>query len=235
MRFAIKKTLILFLVALTATGYGQDDNSDRKLTVDVGADLVSSYVWRGMYQAGVSFQPELSLSVYGFTIGAWGSAGFPEFAKELDFYFSYQFERFKVGISDYWWSGEGTSYFKNSGSHHIEANLGYTISEQFPLSLEVNTFLTGEEDKNDSGGNNFSTYISASFPFSINSMDFETGIGVSPWKGMYGSCNKLNVVAITARATKNLQLSYNYTLPVFVELTFSPSQDNAFFVFGIQF
>lgn len=233
MKVIIKIATVLSLLSLSSALYGQDENDYRKLTVDVGADLVSAFVWRGMYQAGVSFQPSLSLSAYGLTIGTWGSTVFSTFSKELDFYLSYQIKGFAVGIADYWWNGEGTSYFRNRGSHHLEFNLGYTFSEKFPLSLEINTMLAGDEDKDDFGRKYYSTYISASCPFSVRNVDCELGFGVAPWKGMYS--DKFDVAAISAKVSKNLQLSHNYALPVFVELVFSPAQDNAFLVFGVRF
>lgn len=231
--FIIKLTVILSLLAVTVTGYGQDEESERKLTVGVGAELVSAYVWRGMYQAGASFQPTLSLSTYGLTVGAWGSTDFAVNTKELDFFVSYKKKGFTAGIADYWWSGEGAPYFNNSGSHHLDATLGYTFSEKFPLSLEVNTMLSGDEDEGDTGRRYYSTYIAATFPFSIKEIDCEAGIGITPRKGMYG--DEFNVVIISAKASRNLQLTTKYALPVFVELILSPARDNAFFVFGIQF
>jgi hypothetical protein len=229
----IKTVSIILLVWITVVGYGQDENTDRKITIEVGADLVSSYVWRGMFQTGAGFQPTLSLSAYGITMGTWGSTDFSEFAKEVDFYLSYTIKGFSIGLSDYWWSGQNAAYFRNRGSHHIEANLSYTFSEKFPLSLEVNTMLSGDEDKDDFGKKQYSTYISANFPFSFKNIDCETGIGISPRNGMYS--NKFDVVAITAKSTKYLQLSPEFTLPVFVELIFSPAQNDAFLVVGLRF
>lgn len=231
MRFIFKTTTIICLFAVTVAGNGQNEDTGMQLTI--GADLVSSYIWRGMYQAGVSIQPSLSISAFGLTLGCWGSTDFSIFSKEIDFYFMYEVKGLSVGIGDYWWRGEGAKYFKNCGSHHIEANLGYTFSDKFPLSLEVNTMLSGEEDKDDTGKKNYSTCILASFPFSVKHVNCEAGIGVSPWEGMY--TDKFGVFTITAKASKNLQLSTEYALPVFVELIISPAQNNAFLVFGIQF
>ena len=234
MKRIILSVTMLSLFLMTIAIYGQDDeSSNRKLTVDVGADLVSSYVWRGMYQTGASIQPALSLSAFGFTLGTWGSTDFSTLSKEVDFYLSYEFKGFTASIGDFWWLGEGASYFRNAGSHHLEAGLGFTFPEKFPLSLGVYTMLTGNEDKDEDDRRFYSTYISASFPFSIGKVDCETGIGVTPRKGMYS--DKFDIVTISAKATKNLQLSTEYNLPVFVELIFSPTQDNVFLVFGIQF
>ena len=225
--------MIVSLFAVAVSGYGQDEADDRKLTVDVGADLVSAYVWRGMYMTGVSIQPSLSLSACGLTIEAWGSTDFSASFKELDFMLSYEMKGFSATIGDYWWKGEGESYFRNQGSHHLEVTLGYTFSEKFPLSLEVNTMFTGDEDKDDAGRKYYSTYIAARYPFTVGNINFETGIGVSPWKGIY--YHKVAVATITAKASKNIQITKKYALPVFAELIFAPAQDNAYLVFGIKF
>ena len=225
--------MVVSLFAVTVSGYGQDEEDDKKLTVDVGADLVSAYVWRGMYMTGVSIQPSLSLSAYGLTIEAWGSTDFLANFKELDFILSYEMKGFSATIGDYWWKGEGESYFRDAGSHHLEVMLGYTFSGKIPLSLEVYTMFTGDEDKDDEGRKYYSTYIAARYPFTVGNIDFEAGIGVSPWKGMY--YRKAAVADITAKASKNVQITKKYALPVFAELIFAPAQDNAYLVFGVKF
>jgi len=91
----------------------------------------------------------------------------------------------------------------------------------------------GEGDKNEKGEQLYSTYISASYPFSVGNTDCEINIGVSPWKGMYS--DKFDVAAITAKASKNLKVIDNFSLPIFVELVLSPAQDNAYLVFGLKF
>ena len=227
---------IIVVLVITVTVYGQKEENGNKWTINAGADLVSTYVCRGLYQSAVSVQPMLEVSVSGLSIGSWGSSDFSTIFKELDFYVSYKLKRLTVILWDYWWSGEGASYFKDNGSHFLEATLRYTFSEKFPLSLETNTMFTGDGDKDDNGKPLYSTYISANYPFSIKNVknvDCEVGIGISPWKSMYS--NKFNVATITAKASKSLRLSSDYTLPVFVELIFSPAQDNCFLIFGIKF
>jgi len=229
----IKKLTFLLLLAITVTAYGQEENSDQKLTIDVGADLVSSYVWRGWHLAGPSIQPALSLSAYGITIGAWGSKDFSTIDKEIDLSLSYEIKGFTIGVSDYWMMYEEAPYFKNRGSHLIEGSLGFTFSPKFPLSIEVNTFLFGDEDECEKGQKYYSTYISGSFPFSVGDVMMESKVGVTPWRGMYS--DKFGVAAISLRATKELQISAKYALPVYTELTVAPVQNNIFLVFGITF
>ena len=230
----LSRSLISLMMFSVVAGYGQEDAADRTLTVDVGADMVSSYIWRGAYQAGASIQPEVSLSAFGITLGAWGSIDFLASYKEIDIYLSYEIGGFRASIADYWWSGEGESYFKHArGAHHLDASLGFTFPEKFPLSLEVSTMLHGDDDKDDEGRRYYSTYISASYPFTVGKIDCETGIGIAPHKGMYS--DKFDIASISAKASKKLQLSADYSLPVFAEMVFSPTQDNVFVVFGIRF
>ena len=223
------KIATILLLLVTAGAYGQD----KKWKIAAETDLVSSYVWRGMYQTGVSFQPVLSLSTYGVTLGTWGSTDFSSYAKELDFFLSYETRGLLVSVTNYWWNGEGESFFKERGSHLLEAGLGYTFSEKFPLSLGMNTILCGDGDKKEGGKQQYSTYITASYPFTVKGVDCEAGIGISPWKGLYSE--NFNVASIMAQATKSVQLSEKYALPVFVKLILSPAQDNAYLVFGLKF
>ena len=52
---------------------------------DLGADLVSGYLWRGQDLGNVSIQPSVSVSYKGFWVGAWGSVGLDkDDTKEID-------------------------------------------------------------------------------------------------------------------------------------------------------
>ncbi len=228
------KKIIITLALLAATvSISAQEKKESKFSVDAGADVVSSCVWRGMYQTGVSIQPALSLSAYGVTLGAWGSTDVSALAKELEFYVSYEVGRFSATLTDYWWMGEGASFFKEREGHLFEASLEYIFSEKFPLSLGVNTMFLGDIDKDEDGKQCFSTYISVSYPFSIKKVECEVGIGISPVKGLYS--DKFHIAAITAKATKELQFSDKFALPVFAELILSPARDNAYLVFGLTF
>ena len=71
MKTKIQKTMFLWAaaVAFPVAAEGQD-----KVEASVGADLVSSYIWRGQELGDVSIQPSVSLSWKGLSLTAWGSA-----------------------------------------------------------------------------------------------------------------------------------------------------------------
>ena len=71
---------------------------------DFGADLVSSYVWRGtQFGSGAHIQPYMTLGSGNFEAGVWGS--FPTTAEgggnELDAYVSYDFGPFALTLTNY--------------------------------------------------------------------------------------------------------------------------------------
>ena len=73
------KTLILILVSIFSSNqaFGQ---------VDIGADVMSRYVWRGgAYSNGPSIQPYMSYATGGFEVGFWGAYANDMLADELDF------------------------------------------------------------------------------------------------------------------------------------------------------
>lgn len=65
-------------------------NAQERVAANVGADLVSSYVWRGQDLGNAAIQPNLSLNYRGFSLSAWGSVGLvSEDVKELDLTLGY--------------------------------------------------------------------------------------------------------------------------------------------------
>jgi len=206
---------------------------ETKWEITPSADLVSSYVWRGLYQTATAFQPGLSISFAGLSLAAWGSTDFAAFAKEVDFTLGYEVGGFSVAVTDYWWQGEGEKYGYYSATHHFEGTVGFSFGESFPLSLGWNTMVWEADGGLEGYEQNYSTYISAAYDFSVKDVAVTVGIGVSPWEGYY--TDGLAVSTLSLRATKEVKLSDSFSLPVFAETIIAPNQDNVFLVFGISF
>ena len=102
MKTKIQKTMFLWAaaVAFPVAAEGQD-----KVEASVGADLVSSYIWRGQELGDVSIQPSVSLSWKGLSLTVWGSASWGrEYAKEFDLTLGYAVKGFSVSVTDYSWA-----------------------------------------------------------------------------------------------------------------------------------
>ena len=79
------------------------------VTLQVEMDLVSSYIWRGVYEAGPSLQPGLTLGIGNFTIAAWGSVDFTSSSyKEADLMLSYRLKNITFHLKDLYDEGSAS-------------------------------------------------------------------------------------------------------------------------------
>ena len=237
---------ILLFFSLSVYAGGKDDTCD----FSVGADIVSSYLWRGTVYSGTSIQPAMELNVAGFSMGVWGSvdiAGMGFGYKEVDLMASYTFGNFTVGLFNFWpgWEGEYNYFdFSKSTAHVLEANLLYSF-DPFPLTLGWNTMIAGNDKYPDNNGKwkrAFSTYVEATYSFSVKDVKLDFALGASLWKSSvqyttnyWYATDGLAVVYTSLMASKNIKITDSYSLPVFGQLAFNPAKEDAFFVFGIRF
>ena len=226
------KKVIYIIIAVLAIGAVKA----QEVEFSLGADVVSSYVWRGAYQTGAAIQPAAGVSVAGFSLSAWGSVPVFGVAEEVDFTAAYEIAGLSLAITDYWCVGEGDfgyfSYRKDETAHAFEATIGYELPiEKFPLSLSWNTFFGGADHKLN-GDRAYSTYISAAYPFSVKNTDLEASVGITPWEGAFA--DDFAVVNIGLKATRELKITNSISLPVFGEIIINPKSEDVFFVFGIS-
>lgn len=212
----------------------------------VQGDLVSSYVWRGMYQTGASIQPTLGFSVKGFSLTAWGSTDFDGIsasdaaaAKEIDLTAAYSIGEsgLTLSVADLWWAGQGANKYFNFKSHetahHFEAGLGYTVqSEKFPLSVAWYTMFAGQ-DKNADVKQNYSSYVEFNYPFAVKNVDLNLTCGMVPYKAPIYGCNGFAVTNVALKGTTGIKFSDMFTLPIFAQAVWNPRMEDAHLVFGI--
>jgi uncharacterized protein (TIGR02001 family) len=226
-------------------------------SVSVGADMVSRYVWRGTELGGddvAHIQPSLSYSEGGFTIGSWGSfglgngAGGGNVGTELDLYASYAFDlgssgSFSIGVTDYFFpssSGEQGDFFNyaqadpssgDSGAHVIEPNVSYTGPESFPISLFAGIYaINGFQDENP-------VWLEASYPFSVKEVDMSLAIGGTPYDKeteYTDGDTDAGLTKVSLSATKSIEITDSFSLPISGSYQFSPYFETSYFVFGIS-
>ena len=116
-------------------------------------DMVSSYIWRGVYEAGPSLQPGLTLGIGNFTIAAWGSVDFTSSSyKEADLMLSYRLKNITFHLKDLY--DEGSASDRNP---QISRNY-FHFGADSPHRVEV------------------------AYPFTVKTIDLKTGVGAAPWK-----------------------------------------------------
>ncbi len=233
----------------------QDEKgSENSVRFSLGADLVSRYIWRGKdYGNSPAIQPNISFSVSGFKIGAWGSYSviYNENSGnyvEFDPYISYTWKWFTVGLTDYFFPNgltpnDNNRYFnydsKRTG-HAFEACITFTGPEKFPIQVFAGTMFYGADKGKDSTGvyclgtkNNYSTYFEVSCPITVRGIGVKPFLGGIPfgsgWFGPYGG-----VVNAGLTVSKSIRISKEYDLPVFTSVISNPQAQSVFLVFGIS-
>ncbi|NDW08068.1 hypothetical protein [Dysgonomonas sp. 520] len=238
--FLIKK--VRWIMLLSASLFVTKINAQTGVSVNLEADVVSSYVWRGFKQAGASIQPSLGVEYKGVSLSAWASTDIAgDDKKEVDFTLGYAVSGFNASLTDYWWDGEyANRYFsypaEGNAGHLLEASISYTLSEAFPLTVSWNTFLLGRGNKKANGDNSFSTYIEASYPFVVKDMEFSISAGFIPWESaVYGAdMDGFKFTNIQLGATRDIKINERFSLPVFANIIANPAVEDIHFVFGFR-
>lgn len=188
-----------------------------------GADLYSSYVWRGVQYGGPSVQPYVDYTKGGFSIGAWGSAGF-DGTMEMDLYASYGFDfGLSIGATDYYYPG--TEYFEFSdsiGAHGFELNLAYEVKG---LSLSANYMLNEAGGAGTAGGDMY-----FELGYSFKSLDLFVGAG----DGWHTPDGEFGVVNVGIGTSKEIPITEKFSLPVSGSVILNPTTEQFFIVVGIS-
>ena len=215
--------LTLAFAALFFTTFG----TQKVEAQDFGADVASSYVWRGtQFGNGPHVQPWMSLGYGNLELGAWGSVPLTagDGGTELDLYVSYDLGPLALTVTNYTFpntspasggayvDGEGLfegDYLEVSGSGRVR-----------PIDLTVGYFTELE-----------ALYIEAGF--SIGVVDVAIGYAGEDDSNWYvseaGLCN------ISVGGSKEVKITDDYSLPLFGSLVYNPEAESAFLVFGMSF
>ncbi|MCK5197861.1 MAG: hypothetical protein KAR21_05900 [Spirochaetales bacterium] len=193
----------------------------------VGGDLVSSYLWRGTkFGTGPAIQPYLELALGNFSMGGWGSYCFTtNEAAEADLYLSYGFDfGVSIGFTDYYFpETEYFDYTIESSAHAFEINLGYEISG---FAIAANYFLNEAGGAGTAGGD---MYFELGYSFGYFGLLVGAGDGWHTSDGDFAFCN------IGVTASKELQISDTYSLPVSGALILNPQTEQFHVVVGVSF
>ena len=216
----MKTLFITSLLLIGALTVGAQDNIETSL----GTDLVSQYVWRGQDLGGVSVQPSLGVSYKGLSLSAWGSVGLanPTDTRELDFTLTYEAAGFNIGVTDYW--------FPDITSNVYEANVGYDFGF---ASLQWYTNFAGDDSLNDDGRLAYSSYLEINVPFSLGGIDWEATAGAVPFATDFYGVSQFAVINLAMTASKDIQVTDAFSIPIFAQLAANPYTKNAYLVFGI--
>lgn len=205
-----------------------------------GADIVSSYVWRGIPQSGThggtpNIQPYASFTTGALTLGSWASGSFDGGIKEVDLYATYTISpSFAITLTDYDYgfstdANGAQKYFnykKNQTDHVFEGTIAYTGAA---FSASLNTMFAGN-DKLANGDNALSTYFELGYQIAPVAKIFLGGSLAN--STTYGTTG-FGITNLGIKVSKSIVISDKFSLPVYAIVGANPYAKNAFFVAGV--
>lgn len=230
--------LAALLLVASATAVSAQDNVE----ANVSADVVSQYVWRGQDLGGISVQPTLGLSYKGLSLTAWGSVGLNDYKdaydnKEFDLTLAYSVGGFNIGITDYYFQYNGQDaagryflYDAHKTNHVFEANVGYDFG---PVAIQWYTNFAGNDGVNEDGDRAYSSYVELSAPFKLGGLDWSAALGAVPYAtSSYADVNGFAITNVSVKATKDINITPSFSVPLFAQVAANPATQKAYFVVG---
>ena len=237
----MKKIVLLAMgLVMSMTAIAQDEiESESKIETPISGDIVSSYIWRGQDLGNVSLQPTLGIGYKGLSLTAWGSVGLTnsDDTKEFDLTLAYTTGGFNIGITDYWFNAgldPDNRYFMynaHSTNHVFEANIGYDFGF---ASLQWYTNFAGNDGVNESGKRAYSSYVEASVPFKLATVDWAATVGVVPYATTFYNewTSGFSVTNLALKATKDIKITDSFSIPIFGQVVANPRTQKADLVLG---
>jgi hypothetical protein len=226
----MKKTAkLITLAAVLFAGFGPANANAEGMKL--GADVVSSYVWRGSELGNsAAVQPTLSYTTKsGVVIGAWGSYALTDDAagsryKEIDLSVSMPVGPVTLGVINYNIDPEnGRSFdFRKDGVNSIELTAAYTYEK---VGLLAGVFVAGNDFDN-------ALYCEATYP--VYEKDGYTakavfGLGSEDYYGdQYGVAKSSKIAIVNTGITVSKD---RYT----GSFIYNPDTENSFLVFMASF
>jgi hypothetical protein len=223
-------TLFTFLLAV-ATLWGQEGSSSPSAREEItspwsaGADLLSSYIWRGTRQgSGPHIQPAIEFSKGSFAAGAWGTLDLHGY-EEVDIWVAFNLPGgFTIGMQDYYLPElPYFDYTATDGAHAFEVNLDW---ESDNVWLSANCVI------NEAGGvgsYGSDLYFEAGFSFEYFSVFMGAGNGWHTESGGFTVCN------LGLGVGRELKITDKFSIPVTGQLVFNPDREQLLIAVGFSF
>lgn len=220
--------LIFTLICLSAADINAQE--EKQFSFNAGADIYSSYVWRGTkYGKGPAIQPVLEFNKGPLTVGAWGSFDFSDY-QETDLYVSFSLPAgFSLGITDYYYPTlDYFDYSDTTGSHAFEINAGFTAGS---LNLSANFILNEAGNAGSEGGD---LYFEAGYSFDSFNIFIGAGDGWHTANNEDGS-DRFAICNIGLGTSKSIRVTDNFSIPVTGQLVFNPDLKTMYVIAGFSF
>ncbi|MFW5850738.1 MAG: hypothetical protein ACOCWB_00780 [Bacteroidota bacterium] len=239
MKNTTKFVAMLALIAASMPSFAQEasltesaEPKKQSESFDMGMDIMSSYVWRGLKAGtGAAIQPYVEYTSNNFTLGAWNntSTGSDE-AFEINLYTSYAFPfGVTVGLTDYFGQGNVFGHsFDNLGEiHALEPFIEY---EYYDLKFFGGLMFF----QNELGESTQDFYGEVSYAFDL--FDFAIGAGDGQYvtSPEWGTVGEFAICNITLSKEKTIKVTDSFSIPMKGAITLNPHNERFYAYVGIS-
>ena len=135
-----------------------------------------------------------------------------------------------LGLTSYYFPNAGADIFDldggGEGAHYVEPFVSYEGDSSFPIRLSVAAIVYNDP--------NHSAYLEAGYPFEVAGTELEMTVGFIPAaSGFYGT-ESAAFTNLSLSASRNLPISDQFALPLFVTYTLNPYAERSYLVFGVS-
>ena len=203
-------------------------------SMTVGADAVSSYLWRGMNLAGPSIQPSAYFDYekgdWAVSLGAWATKSFlKDDYDEWDLSVEATWRNITLSLANY-----SEYYGEGDKGNYLDFGVSLTLSENIPVTFSwysiINQFDEGFMD----GGSGFDWqaafpgYFEVAYDFSVSVVDFTVAAGLWPYESEYYENEDFGICNLNLSAGHEFELKHGATLPVSAQFMYNPAWDGFF-------
>ena len=203
-------------------------------SMTVGADAVSSYLWRGMNSAGPSIQPSAYFDYekgdWAVSMGAWGSKALQKGEyNEWDLSVEASWKGLTLSLAGY-----NEYYDREFGGTFLDLGLSYTLSEDVPVTLSWYSIINQTAEGGVDGGRGFDwasafpSYFEVAYDFSVWEVDFSAVAGFCPFASDYYGSEGFSVYNLNLSAGHEFEFEHGGTLPVSAQVMYNPAWGEVF-------
>lgn len=239
-----KLSLIVLILLLINSIYYPQDSCSSFISFDLGGDLVSRYIWRG-----VQYGNEPHIQPYGqlnfnfetagnLSVGVWGSYGLSGEYSENDFFLQYGIPSSAgetgVMVTDYYFPYVGipisNTQGKGEGAHTLELCFYHKGTENFPVKVMISNLIYNDYPDFKS------MYVELGYSFIIGEVGLDVfaggANGTSVWHSI--SSGKWEVINVGVTATKEIKINDTFNVPVGVSFVLNPYLKQTYAVFKLS-
>jgi hypothetical protein len=198
-------------------------------SMTVGADAVSSYLWRGFNMAGPSIQPSAYFDYekgdWAVSMGAWGSKALQKGEyNEWDLSVEATWRNITLSLANY-----REYYGAAFDDNYLDLGISYTLSENIPVTFSWYSIVNHLDNGIWDGGDRFHwadafpSYFEVSYEFSLSVVDFTVAAGMLPLVDQYYYGNEnFGVCNLNLSAGHEFEFEHGGTLPVSAQVMYNP-------------